>query len=126
MVNTIGILDEDCKAEVETGWGGRKIAQRYLGVTEATEGYKGSICDDFSDVMGGISDAILKYTTRFILDRLPAVDTIAVSVNGAVVPQDSTNGWSYDAASNAISFHGSAIPGNEAEVSVSFDPAGLK
>ncbi|MCJ8276838.1 MAG: hypothetical protein MJK18_08350, partial [Bdellovibrionales bacterium] len=51
MVNTIGILDEDCRAQVETEWGGRKIAQRYLGVTDATNGYIGSLCDDFSVVL---------------------------------------------------------------------------
>ena len=126
MVNTIGILDEDCKAEVETGWGGRKIAERYLGVTEASGGYKGSICDDFSDVMSGISDAILQYTTRFILDREPAVDSIVVKVDGVVIPMDSTNGWSYDAEAIAISFNGTAIPGKDAVVSVTFDPAGIK
>src|SRR5690606_36974528 len=94
LVNTIGIIDEQCKDEIETGWGGRKLAERYFEVTEATGGYLGSICDDFSNVMSGISDAILQYTTRFPLDRLPAADTITVMVDGVQVPNSTTNGWS--------------------------------
>ena len=126
MVNTIGILDEQCKAEVETDWGARKLAERYMSVTEASGGYKGSICDDFSDVLTGITDAIIQYTTRFPLDREPAVDTIVVRVNDVEIPMSSQNGWSYDAESNSILFHGSAVPGKDAIVGVTYDPAGLK
>ncbi|MCB0378684.1 MAG: hypothetical protein KDD33_09345 [Bdellovibrionales bacterium] len=126
IFNVIGILDEDCKAEIEAGWGGRKLAERYFPVVDASGGYKGSICDDFSDVMAGISDKILEYTTRFPLSREPVVSSIVVKVDGNTIPNDATNGWSYDANTMSISFHGNAIPGKDAKVAVSFDPAGLK
>lgn len=126
MVNTIGIFDQTCLDQLNTSWTGRKIAQRYAGVTDATKGYKGSLCDDFTDVMSGISDSILEKSTTFKLNRQPAVDTIVVKVDGVLIPEDPVNGWTYNAATLEISFHGTAIPGAGAQVSITFDPDGLK
>ena len=126
IVNTIGILDEDCRQQIEAGWGGRKIVRRYIEISDRTDGYKGSICDDFSDVMSGITDRILEFTTRFLLNRIPEISTIVVKIDGIEIPKDSTNGWSYDADANAITFHGDAIPGQNSIVQVNFDPAGLR
>lgn len=124
-VNTIGIFDETCLNQLNTTWTGRKIASRYVEVTDATGGYKGSLCDDFSDVMAGITDSIIQKTTAFKLNREPAVDSIVVKVNDETIPQDSENGWSYNPETVEVIFNGSSIPGSGDQVSITFDPAGL-
>ena len=126
QVNTIGILDEACRQSLNTTFTGRRVATRYLGVTDATGGYRGSLCDDFSDVMAGITDSILERSTAFSLGREPVVDSIIVKIDGVEIPQDPVNGWSYDPNGFLITFHGSAIPGSNQVVSIDYDPAGLK
>ena len=126
MVNTIGIFDQACLDSLNTTWTGRKIALRYEGVTDLTGGYKGSLCDDFSDVMAGITDTIIEKSTAFKLSREPSIETIQVTIDGQVIPEDPVNGWTYDPANLLIKLHGSAIPGAESVVSITYDPAGLK
>jgi hypothetical protein len=124
-VSTIGIFDQTCLNQLHTEFA-RKMANRYVSVTNASGGYIGSLCDDFSDVLSGITDSILEKSTSFQLNRQPSVETIVVKVNGVLVPQDAVNGWTYDAPSLTISFHGSSIPNSGAQISINFDPAGLK
>ena len=128
LFNTIGIVDEDCHQHLVTtgGWNGYKIARRYMELSEKTGGYLGSICDDFSDVMAGVTDRILEYSTRFFLNRIPEIHTISVKVDGVEIPQDAANGWTYDSVANAIVFHGDSIPGQSSVIVVSFDPTGIK
>ena len=127
IFNAISIFDDACLAELNTGdFQGRVKGLRYQELAVMTGGYQGSLCDDFSDVMSGITDRILEFTTRFPLNREPIVDTIRVYVNEAEVAQDVTNGWTYDSVSNSIVFHGTAIPPQSALVLINFDPTGLK
>mgnify|MGYP001461908988 CR=1 FL=1 len=127
LFNTVGILDQNCLDELTTPtFGGRKIAQRYLDMSDRTGGYKGSLCDDFTDVMAGVTDLIIQKSTAFKLSREPALDTVVVKIDGVVIPMDPDNGWTYDSATMLISFHGTAIPGTESIVSITYDPAGLK
>ncbi len=127
IVNTIGIFDQQCLDDLSSdGFTGRFIAQRYVGVTDATGGYKGSLCDDFTDVMAGISDSIIEKSTAFKLTREPDITSIVVTVDGQSITMDTDNGWSYDPNEMLIIFHGSSIPGSEAIVNITFDPAGLK
>ncbi len=127
IVNTIGIFDQQCLDDLSSdGFTGRFIAQRYVGVTDATGGYKGSLCDDFTDVMSGISDSIIEKSTAFKLNREPDIDSIEVVVDGRDIPQDPDNGWTYNSDGWLITFHGDAIPGSEAIVNITFDPIGLK
>ena len=127
VVNTIGIFDNQCLTDLaQDQWLGRKIAQRYVGITDATGGYRGSLCDDFSNVMAGISDTILEKTTTFTLTRMPAIDTIEVTVNGQVLPQDPDNGWSFNSETLVISFNGNGVPPADATVSITYDPASMK
>ncbi len=126
MVNTIGILDQTCLDELTSEFLGRGIAERYINMSDRTGGYKGSLCDDFTDVMSGITDLIIEKSTAFTLSRPPAVDTIVVTINGEIIPMDADNGWTYDPNSMLVTFHGSAIPGSDAVVSITYDPATLK
>jgi hypothetical protein len=49
-----------------------------------------------------------------------------VYVNGVVIPQNATNGWSYYPSNNSIRFHGTAIPAQGSSISVTFDPLTIK
>ncbi|MGZ3795891.1 MAG: hypothetical protein ACXVCE_15125 [Bacteriovorax sp.] len=123
-VNTISILDNACLTQLKIN--SQKIGQRYIALADATGGQKISLCSDFSQSLEVLSQSIVELSSVFQLTRQPLVETISVTVNGAVVPQDATNGWTYDATANAIAFHGNAIPAAGADVRINFDPAGVK
>lgn len=125
-VHTIGIFDEECLNTLNTVWTGRKIARRYAEITDLTNGYKGSLCEPFSDVMSGIADSIVEKSTGFVLSRQPVLSSLVVTIDGVVVPMDPVNGWTYDEATLVLSFHGSYVPNQDSIVEVAFDPAGLK
>lgn len=125
-VSVISILDNDCYTQLSDQWPGRKIGHRYRAIAEATEGTLGSLCSDFGDTLSMISDKVLELSSSFILDREPYEESIVVVVNGSIIPMDSKNGWTYDPANRAVTFHGSAIPAAGADVRVFFDPKSVK
>ena len=98
---------------------------RYVAIANATAGVVANICSaDFSSDLTNISNQILQLSTRFQLNREPIPSTITVSVNGASVPQDATNGWVYlsEGGFYYVEFHGTAVPPQGASISVLFDP----
>ncbi len=125
-VNAIGIWDEDCRLELTDLWPGRKIGYRMGDLVDATEGVKGSLCDDFAGTLEAISASIITLTTQFYMSRVPVESTIEIIVDGVEVPKSSENGWSYDEIKNAIIFSGDYIPAAGAEIIVKFDPVTIK
>jgi hypothetical protein len=123
-VNTISIQDSACLTQLKDS--AQKIGQRYIALADATGGQKISLCSDFSQSLQVLSDSIVELSSVFQLTREPIVETISVIVNGVVVPQDATNGWTYDATAISIAFHGTAIPVAGADVKIAFDPTGVK
>jgi hypothetical protein len=102
---------------------GGQLMNRVMALANATGGAVGDICQaDFGPQMVMIANQIATLSTKFYLNREPIESTIVVKVNGVTVPKDSANGWTYDPASIAIEFHGSAIPSQGAQISVDFDP----
>jgi hypothetical protein len=96
---------------------------RIMELANLTNGVLGNICDnDFGPSMVLMANKIATLGTQFYLDRIPVENTIVVRVNGVVIPNDPTNGWSYNATANSIMFHGSAIPQQGAVIGVDFDP----
>ncbi len=126
IVNAIGIWDQQCLDQLNTTFTGRRILTRIEPVVDATGGYKGSLCDDFSGVLSGITDVILERSTAFQLSREPYIPSIVVKINGEVVPMDENNGWTYEPNGMLIVFHGTFVPGSDDVVNVTFDPNGLK
>lgn len=124
--NTVAILDVACRNHLNASFSGRLIGQRYIQLSNASGGAVTSLCDDFGANLKLIQDMILSASSVFQLGREPIPATIRVIVNGQSVVQNSTNGWSYNAISNQIAFHGSAIPDAGAQVTISFDPAAPK
>ncbi len=99
---------------------------RIMDLVNQTNGVIGDICQaDFGPSMAQMSDKIATLSSRFFLTKQPIVSTITVRVNSVSVPNDATNGWTYDSAANAIVFNGSAIPPQDAVIDVNFDPAVL-
>lgn len=99
---------------------------RYIEMVEATEGIVADICGDFGTSLTEITSSIVQLSTQFYLEREPIIETIVVSVNGVNIANDSTNGWTYDADSNSIKFHGTAVPAQGASIAIDFDPVKLK
>lgn len=102
---------------------------RYVAVAAATGGVSGSICSsDFSAKLQEIAQKVVNLLTRFPLSREPNVKTITVKVNGVSVPQSATDGWTYGSEEGRyfLSFHGSAVPPQGAQIQVNYTPASAK
>ncbi|WP_413581137.1 hypothetical protein [Bdellovibrio sp. HCB288] len=122
-VSNISVQDEVCRASLG---GATKLPIRYHEITQKTAGVNGDICDDFGKTLEIISDSIIQLTAVFKLTREPIPETIVVTVGGSIVAKDSVNGWTYNATTMEITFHGSAIPAANADVKISFDPKSIK
>lgn len=123
-VNTISILDQACLDALQNS--AQKIGKRYTQLADATKGQKISLCSDFSQSLQVLSESIVELSSVFALGREPIPETIVVTVDGVVVPEDPNNGWTYDAATMSIAFHGSAVPAAGADVRINYDPASVK
>lgn len=123
VVNTIAIFDDACRAQLATSFTGRRVADRYAALTDATGGVKASLCNSFDSILSSISDTILEFSSKFYLNRLPDIETLRVLVNEAEVP---AQGWVYNAVENSISFKTGFIPPQDARIVVRFTPTSLK
>lgn len=123
-VNAIGVFDSACLAANPSSEG--HMGLRYMDLADETNGVTGSICDsNFSQNLNDIQSRIAELSTQFRLSRTPIVSSIVVIINGVSIPQNPTNGWTYNATNNSVVFHGSAIPAQGAAVSITFDPTTL-
>ena len=119
-VSTISILDNACKTALGSG---RKIGTRYMELADATGGSKNSICGTFDSVLNNISTHIAEQIkAQFFLTRTPIVTSIRVIIESILIPQDAVNGWTYDAATNSVSVHGTYTPAAGASITINFDP----
>ncbi|RYZ64741.1 MAG: hypothetical protein EOP05_21590 [Proteobacteria bacterium] len=70
--------------------------------------------------------------TQFYLDRIPQDSTLQIFVNGVNVPRLSSgdpqpwNGFLYHPETNSVTFHGTSVPPQGAQISVKFDPKTIK
>lgn len=125
-VSAITVPDEACRAQHSANAPSTIIGTRYIEMANKTGGVLGSVCDaDYANTLNVIQQRIIELSTQFPLSREPNVSTIVVLVDNQVVPQDATNGWTYDATANVITFHGNAVPASGAAVNIYFDPAQL-
>ena len=75
---------------------------------------------DFSGFMQQIAQDAGGAASSFILAHSATVIN-EVKVNGAVIAEDTVNGYTYVQSSRAIVFHGTAIPASGATIEVSYD-----
>lgn len=125
-VSTISVPDAACKTQLSTDGFLRKISTRLPQLADLTGGVKGSLCSNFGETLNLISDSIIQLSAVFKLSREPQVDTIAVTVDGVPVQQDATNGWTYNASDLTITFHGTSVPGANANIQIDFYPKSIK
>jgi len=83
----------------------------YIDLALGTGGSWGSICnDDLAPTISPILEAAVGVASDYHLPTSPISPTLRVAINGELVPRSRANGWDYEPASNAIVFHGSAVP----------------
>lgn len=125
-VNAITVQTQECADLLNSDGFDRIVGKRYMELADLTGGVQGSLCGDFGESLELISGNIIQNTATFPLNRQPNIDTLQITVNGNVVPQDSTNGWTYNAETNSIEFHGSAIPTAGSQIGINFDPTNIQ
>jgi hypothetical protein len=126
VAHFLGVVPNEpsCKT---TEWGYSYPGYRYINLAKASGGVSEAICDaDFRRALTNVKSRLLELITEFPLNRKPLIETIKVYVNGVLIPKSNTDGWSYDAVKNSIRFHGSAVPGPDTSIHVTFDPEGLR
>lgn len=97
---------------------------RYKSVVEGLGGLVGDICEnDYSDIMNDLGLSVSGVLTTFQLSHSAVADTIEVTVDDELVPEDPTNGWTYDEANWLIRFDGSYVPARGATISVYYEVA---
>jgi hypothetical protein len=125
-VNSIYADSAACILDLNNGANStsRVIGQRYQAISTATSGIAASLCSNFGTTLASISKSVLELASVFKLTQIPNVSTIFIVVNGNVIPENAVNGWTYDATSNSIYFHGNAVPAAGANIQVGFTPVG--
>ena len=95
---------------------------KYIDATEDTNGFFSSICaSNYDAALQEISFAAAGMTVNFPLSQTPVtLQSVSVTVDGVVIPQDLNHGWTYDTDTNSITFHGDSIPGPDASVVVNY------
>lgn len=122
IANFIGVVSIDSNCNTTADF--KEAGLRYMGLVEASGGLNESICRTSLDqAVSNIRARIIEVLTDFYLDRKPVIETITVMLNGVAVPNESTNGWSYEADGNFIRFNGTSVPGAEDQIVVDFKPA---
>jgi hypothetical protein len=125
-VSSIYTKDDACKTQLGTDGFARKVSTRLPAISDLTAGVKASLCENFGTSLQLISDSIIQLSSVFKLNREPIPESIVIKVDGATIAQDATNGWTYDAATLTITFHGSAVPGANSDIRIAYDPVSIK
>jgi hypothetical protein len=94
----------------------------YVNVAATTGGIWGDICDlDFNLVVQYLAYAAAGLKTDFVLSETPSnIGRIRVEVDGVTVDYHGVYGWTWEAADNAVQFHGDSVPGPGATVEISY------
>jgi len=126
--------DIACATEWHTNLNGVSVpreAKMYTKLSEKTGGQKASICGDFAEQLEKVAKVIIEKTVVFQLQSTPAdINGLNVSLTNpgqakVNVPLNSENGWTYQAAANAITFHGTYTPEQGSSVDIFYDPNSL-
>ncbi len=96
-------------------------SERYPLLTRETGGTFQDVCTpDYSPLLGTLGDTILAPTNRFDLEQPADPATIQVEVDGVPVAVDPIDGYSFDAAANAIRLNGASRPVPRASVAITY------
>jgi len=85
--------------------GGAEDGSRLFKMVQDTGGKFGSICDsNYAQVLKDIGSVAFGLMQQFFLTRTPEPATLVVKINGKVCAPDPAS-WTYDAASNTVTFN---------------------
>jgi len=95
---------------------------KYAEAADTTGGITGDIgSSDYASVLETISYTAAGLTVSFDLEEEPSdLSRMSVLVDGVEVPNDLTNGWTYDGIDISITFHGTSVPEAGSEGSISY------
>lgn len=94
-------------------------------------------CDprDFAEALGELAELLNNLVASFALQAVPVPGSIVVIVDGKKVDESEqtgvdarfglpefSDGWSYRSSDNSVVFHGEAIPSNDSNVEVYYQP----
>ncbi len=107
----------------------------YINITGSPD--EDCVASDFATNLDELGDLLSNLQTLFPLQSVPDVATIDVyidnvSVNASVNTNEAEDasdivwgdGWTYEASSNAVAFHGAAVPGYNEDVRIYYRPIG--
>ncbi len=100
------------------------FGERYIDLVEETGGLFESICN--ANLAPFVEQLALRLTglrRMFPLSAPPLVSTIRVRVDGRVIPQSATSGWTWSATERAVVFEGSFVPPPSSTVEIQYDVA---
>ncbi|MBI2373450.1 MAG: VWA domain-containing protein [Deltaproteobacteria bacterium] len=120
----VGDLPDGCVTPEDVGvFGADAVAgTRYVEVAEATGGLVESVCTpDFAPFVERLAKKIVGLRTFFTLSAPPRPESIVVRVNGRVIAQDPSSGWTYDPVTRALRFDGAYVPPPDAQLEVEYD-----
>jgi len=128
LAHYVGVLSNSPTDECASGqWNYRSAGLKFLQVVTASKGTSSTICaSDLTLAVQNVRARILEVVTQYYIDQKPNVSTIRVYEAGVLVPQDATNGWTYDDSIQSLVFHGTAIPPDGTPFHVDYKPAGIK
>lgn len=125
----MGVTPDDptCKTSEWDQAGYSEAGLKYIALADESGGNSEAICDaDLRRALTNVKARILEIITEYKLARVPNLSTLQIFINGALVPQDAVNGWTYHSNTNSIRFHGTAVPRSDATIMVKYDPTGTK
>ncbi|MDZ4660317.1 MAG: hypothetical protein SGJ18_01725 [Pseudomonadota bacterium] len=119
FIGVTGAADENCKTFGDY----KDVGARYMELVHLSEGVSSTICTaNLKNVLNHVEKTLLTLLTEISLSRIPIVESLRVSFNRILIPNDPTNGWTYNSQKNSIFFHGSFIPKSQTRIEIYFDP----
>ncbi len=127
IAHFIGVQPND-KSCLTSTWNYFNPGLRYKELSDISGGRNESICTvDLSVAVENIKARIIEIVTEYSLGPRKAREaSIRVYVNGTLLENDETNGWTYNPSRNSITFHGIGVPAPGSLIHVDYDPEGTK
>lgn len=123
IFNFIGVLENSSACRTFNDYS--EVGTVLMQLADISGGNKESLCSNsLSSAVSNIKARIVQILTDFYLKSRPIKNTLKIAVNGQLVSEDATNGWSYieENGKFIIRFHGNAIPPADADIRVDFTP----
>lgn len=118
--------DSSCQTSAWSQAGYSEVGTKYIALANESGGATEAICDaDLRRALTNVKARILEVMTEFHLGAVPNLSTLAVYVNGVMISQNATNGWTYSSSTNSIRFHGTAVPAADARIRIDYNRTGI-